>query len=131
MATVDPWREVGKYLNKNVQTKDFVINVGGVPVRYYFKGNCLEILRDDTLANIKEEIKSNQPERIWLILSNPQFDQVGKESLAWLNSNYQLLLERKDYHDPDFAKKATLMKKVFLEYRVKIYLFKTQGGAVF
>lgn len=75
---------------------------------------------------IEDQIKKERPRRIYLVVSNPEYKSVGDELVKWLNDHYKLIEEKRYYHDPEFARKARLMKKEFMEYRIRIFIYK--GG---
>ena len=61
---------------------------------------------------------------IWLVVSNPKYKEAADSVLSWMNRNFILITEMKYLKDKDFDRKSKYFKKNFLEYRVKVYLFR-------
>jgi len=126
MATIDPWREVGKYLKENVKKNDLFFNIGGVPINYY-TGFEEPVLGTNSLATIVNQLqlKEKSPKRIWVVVSNPLYKNDIEDVLQWMNDHYKLSTEKHYVFDPDYPKKIKLFKKDFLGYRIIIYLFES------
>ena len=121
LANVDPWREVGKYINENIKKDDQVFNIGGsLPLKYYSRLNVSILGADMVTLN---QMKIHENGRVWLIVSNPALKKKGEEAIQWMNKHYNIIAEKKYHKDSDYIKKAKYFRKNFLEHRIKIYLY--------
>ena len=71
-----------------------------------------------------KQMKIHENGRVWLIVSNPAYKKEGEEVIQWMNEHYNIIAEKKYYKDSDHIIKAKYFKKQFLEYRIKVYLYK-------
>ena len=123
LANVTPWREVGKYIKDNFHENDILINVGSGPSLSYYSGLDAPTLGLNAINKIKE-IDNIPSKNIWVVVSNPAYKEAADSVLIWMNKNYKLINEKKYFRDNDFDRKSKYFNKNFLEYRVKVYLFR-------
>jgi hypothetical protein len=129
MATVDPWREVGEYLQVSVMPSDVLFNIGGAPINFY-TGFHEPVLGADSLKTIKNVLvtRGKNFKRIWLVVSDPRFKNEGQDSINWMQANYGLKNEKRYVYDPDYLTKARFFRKDFVEYRIKVFLFDRENA---
>lgn len=128
-ATIDPWREIGQYLKDNVKENDeiYVVGIGVVPLRYYYK-ELLEGYSGDDLLNKMSGVRQSNIDRIWLIFA------YQEEYNNWLNArdlllkDYIVVKEMKWIDDPDYELKRKLFKRDFSPHRVVAELYERKNN---
>ena len=122
LANVDPWREVGQYLKEKTQNEDYILSIGdNLPISYY-SGLKIVDFEEEKIKGL-EQLNDNG-KNIWLIVSNPAYKEQAEDGIRWLSEHYNLISEKGYFYDPDFSKKARFFRKNFLEYRIKVYLYR-------
>jgi hypothetical protein len=101
----DPWREVSKFIQSNIQDGDQVLLISSYEVfsfSYYFKPDCFTSQDIYNCANLEGIYPSNSieqagkinSERAWLILSKDQYRENMEDILNLIYDKYQVVTSR-------------------------------------
>ena len=130
MAHVDPWREVGQYLQENVSADEVIVGVGigVVPLRHYYGAHIPGYSGKDLISAVTELTKTGT-EKIWLVYTYQEEYDNWLKSREIVSKNYQVVKEKKWVHDPDYALKKKLFKRSFSPYRIVAELYESKKGS--
>jgi hypothetical protein len=126
LAQVDPWREVGNYIQRHVRSGDCLVAIGSSRPLGYYTANFEGFARPIYGGQFQDAVQcmnGGAGRRLWVVGADSALQQVTDEARRWSDKHYARLDEKKFYEDPDRLIKAKLFKKNFLDYRIKIYLY--------
>ena len=127
LATVDPWREVGQYVERGVRSGDCIVAIGSFRPLGYYTGNFAGFSRPIYGTDFREVtdcLSGGRGRQVWLVGADPALEEMTEEARRWLDEHYVRLSERKFYQDPNYLMKRRLFRKRFLEYRISVYSYR-------
>jgi 4-amino-4-deoxy-L-arabinose transferase-like glycosyltransferase len=124
MAHVDPWREVGRFLEQNVteEAEIVVIGIGVVPLRHYYRESLSGFSGEDLIARVRE-LDGAGVDKIWLVYTYQEEYKNWLVSRDILSPHYRLSMEKAWVDDPHFALKKKLFRRNFAPYRIAAALY--------
>lgn len=125
MATVDPWREVAKYLQEHIgddPTSKIIVNSSPSLTNYYLPRYGLQnrLLTDNVSFGTVDICTSNT---LWLVVGNPVNTISGKQLRQDIMNQcgFTVVDTIRFLRDPKYMKKNKFFNKEFAEFRVEVF----------